>query len=169
MPSTAFAARRDSGPVELTADMQRVVTEQQLGFVATVTADGRPNLSPKGTTAVWDDHHLMFADVSSPGTIANLAVNPWVEINVVDPIVRSGYRFRGRATVHSEGPGYEHGLTLMAASGSSLGRDAVRAIVVVDVTEADAVSSPAYSRGLTAADLAPRWLAHHRGLHPEAG
>lgn len=154
--------------MDLTADMQRVVTEQQLGFVATVTADGRPNLSPKGTTAVWDEHHLMFADVSSPGTMANLAVNPWVEINVVDPIVRSGYRFRGRATVHTDGPGYEQGLALMASRGSTLGRDAVRAIVVVEVTDADAVLSPAYARGFTPDDLAPRWLAHQIALHPGA-
>ena len=39
----------------LTADMKRVVEQQRLGFVATVCADGTPNLSPKGTTAVWDD------------------------------------------------------------------------------------------------------------------
>ena len=45
----------------LTSDMKRVVEEQRLGFVATVCADGTPNLSPKGTTAVWDDEHLVFA------------------------------------------------------------------------------------------------------------
>jgi predicted pyridoxine 5'-phosphate oxidase superfamily flavin-nucleotide-binding protein len=39
----------------LTADMKRVVEEQRLGFVAAVCPDGTPNLSPKGTTAVWDD------------------------------------------------------------------------------------------------------------------
>ena len=49
----------------MSADMQRVVVEQSLGFVATVTAEGRPNLSPKGTTTVLDDEHLMFADVAS--------------------------------------------------------------------------------------------------------
>src|SRR6185295_14131401 len=38
-----------------TDDMKRVVEEQRLGFVATVCPDGTPNLSPKGTTAVWDD------------------------------------------------------------------------------------------------------------------
>ena len=56
----------------LTADMKRVVGEQRLGFVATVCADGTPNLSPKGTTAVWDDDHLVFANIRSPGTLANL-------------------------------------------------------------------------------------------------
>jgi uncharacterized protein len=74
----------------LTADMQRVVLEQRLGFVATVTREGRPNLSPKGTTTVFDEEHLMFADIVSPGTVENLAANPSVEINVVDPIVRTG-------------------------------------------------------------------------------
>jgi predicted pyridoxine 5'-phosphate oxidase superfamily flavin-nucleotide-binding protein len=62
--------------------MQRVVLEQRLGFVATVTRDGAPNLSPKGTTTVWDERHLMFADIASPRTIENLASNPSVEINV---------------------------------------------------------------------------------------
>src|SRR6266581_2563776 len=32
--------------------MKRLVTEQRLGFVATVCPDGTPNLSPKGTTAI---------------------------------------------------------------------------------------------------------------------
>jgi predicted pyridoxine 5'-phosphate oxidase superfamily flavin-nucleotide-binding protein len=83
--------------------MQRVVLEQRLGFVATVTAEGRPNLSPKGTTTLWDEEHLMFADLASPGTIENLATNPHVEINVVDPILRKGYRFKGTAAVYTSG------------------------------------------------------------------
>jgi len=51
----------------LTEDMKRLVSEQRLGFVATVCPDGTPNLSPKGTTAVWDDDHIVFADIRSPG------------------------------------------------------------------------------------------------------
>ena len=78
----------------LTADMRRMV-ETQLGFVATVCPDGTPNLSPKGSTAVWDDDHLVFADLRSPGTVENLRANASVEINVVDQLVRKGYRFKG--------------------------------------------------------------------------
>src|SRR5512143_2781120 len=87
----------------LTEDMKRVVLEQRLGFVATVCPDGTPNVSPKGTTTVWDDDHLIFADIHSPGTIANLRHNPAVEINVVDWFVRKGYRFKGTATLLTEG------------------------------------------------------------------
>jgi hypothetical protein len=92
---------------KLTADMKRVVTEQRLAFVATVCADGTPNLSPKGTIAVWDDEHLVFADIRSPGTITNLKKNPAVEINVVDPFVRKGYRFKGKGEVIVDGQRFE--------------------------------------------------------------
>lgn len=86
----------------LTEDMKRIVTQQRLGFVATVCPDGTPNLSPKGTTIVWDDDHLAFANIKSPGTIANLHRNPSIEINVVDPFARRGYRFKGTASILDE-------------------------------------------------------------------
>jgi predicted pyridoxine 5'-phosphate oxidase superfamily flavin-nucleotide-binding protein len=80
----------------LTDDMKRLVREQRLGYLATVCRDGTPNLSPKGTTAVWDDDHLVFADIRSPQSVQNIEHNPSVEINVVDPLVRKVYRFKGR-------------------------------------------------------------------------
>src|SRR5437899_7123895 len=91
----------------LTDDMRRVLDEQRLGFIATVTPDGRPNLSPKGTTAAFDDAHLVFADICSPNTIANLRSNPAIEINVVYPVLRKGYRFKGAATVLADGLRFE--------------------------------------------------------------
>jgi predicted pyridoxine 5'-phosphate oxidase superfamily flavin-nucleotide-binding protein len=151
--------------VELTADMQRVVLEQSLGFVASVSPDGAPNVSPKGTTTVFDGEHLMFADVASPGTVANLRRDPRVEINVVDPIVRKGYRFAGRASVHTDGPMYERGLAVLRERGSTLSADRVRSIVIVAVETAAELWSPAYDSGATEADVVERWLRHHTALH----
>src|SRR5207248_4657336 len=105
----------------LTDDMQRVVTEQQLGFHATVCEDGSPNLSPKGSTRVWDDDHLFFADVCSPGTVANIRRGSLVEVNVVDPFARMGYRFKVPAAVYEPGTAeYESGIEIMRAAGSKL-------------------------------------------------
>ncbi len=47
-------------------EMKRLLLEQRLGFVATVCPDGTPSLSPKGTTTIFDDEHLVFADIISP-------------------------------------------------------------------------------------------------------
>jgi hypothetical protein len=87
----------------LTEDMKRLVREQGLGFYATVCEDGSPNLSPKGTTRLWDDDHLFFADIRSPQTVANISRGSLVEINVIDPFVRKGYRFKGPAVIHESG------------------------------------------------------------------
>ena len=73
-------------------DMQRIVVEQRLGFVATVAPDGTPNVSPKGTFIVLDTKTIAFDEIRSPATIRNLRANPRVEVNFVDPFVRKGYR-----------------------------------------------------------------------------
>lgn len=142
----------------LTDDMQRVVREQRLGFVASVCPDGSPNLSPKGTTAVWDDHHLVFAHLHSHQTVANIeAGNVVVEINVVDPILRKGYRFKGPAAVHRDGPTFEEVMRFYEAR-SGLARSRVTAFVVVRVEHADELLSPAYDDGSSEADIERRSL-----------
>ena len=138
----------------LTADMKRVVEEQKLGFVASVCPDGSPNLSPKGTTAVWDDDHLVFADICSPQTVANLRANPAVEINVVDPIVRKGYRFKGRASVLSTGPQFDAIAEFYRKRGS---QNPINHYVLVKVETAAPLVSPAYDLGLSEAEVAARW------------
>jgi uncharacterized protein len=149
--------------MRLDEDMRRVVREQRLGFVATVCRDGTPNLSPKGTTIVWDDEHLVFLHLHSPDTVANLATNPSIEINVVDPIVRKGYRFKGHAEVLTNG---EHHAEVVDFFRRERGTDPkrVHAVVLVRVDAAAPVVSPAYDFGTSEEDIARRWRDHHLGL-----
>jgi predicted pyridoxine 5'-phosphate oxidase superfamily flavin-nucleotide-binding protein len=144
--------------VRLSNDMREIVLDQRLGFHATVSPDGRPNLSPKGTTTVYDDEHLMFADIRSPQTVANLRTNPEIEVNVVDPIRRRGYRFRGRAVVHEAGATYERGLAILAERDYNADRTRIKAIVLIGVEEAEELRSPAYDTGATEQEVARPWL-----------
>lgn len=138
----------------LTSDMQRVVREQRLGFIATVCPDGTPNLSPKGTTTVWDDDHLVFADICSPGTIANLRHNPVLEVNVVDPMVRKGYRFKGTAVILTKGERFAEIVTFYRQHGVD---NPIGSIVLIRVERALPLVSPAYDRGLTEGEVRDRW------------
>jgi len=150
----------------LTDDMKRLVNEQQLGFCATVCQDGSPNLSPKGSTRVWDDGHLFFADICSPQTIANLRAGSLIEVNVVDPFVRKGYRFKGRAVIHEPGAGeFAEGVGRMRAGGSRLA-ERVKAIVVIEVQHAEPLISPVYDDGTTTeADVLDTYRARFARLH----
>lgn len=145
----------------LTDDMKRVIAEQRLGFVATVCPDGTPNLSPKGTTAVWDDDHLVFADICSPATIGNLTANPAIAVNVVDVTLRKGYRFKGTAAILTAGPVFE---AVRRRTSSP-----VRHVVLMTVVSAAAVTSPAYDLGDSERDIAQRWDRHWGELRRNRG
>ena len=161
-----MTARQPERGGVLTEDMKRVVREQRLGFVATVSPDGSPSLSPKGTTRVWDDEHLVFADIMSRGTVANLRANPAVEINVVDHIARKGYRFKGEAAVLTEGSVFDE-ILCFYESGTPPMRDArsrIRSLVLIRVERALPLVSPSYDLGLTEEEISATWWNHHAGL-----
>ena len=143
----------------LTDDMKRALTEQRLIFVATVCPDGTPNLSPKATTMIWDDDHILFTDLASPGTMRNLAHNPSIEINVVDQFARKGYRFKGTVTVHS-GDELEATVKERMRNGASNVTglaDSVRAAVLIRIEQALPLVSPGYWGGATEADTRRNW------------
>ena len=145
----------------LTKDMKRVVDEQRLGFAATVCPDGTPNLSPKGTTAVWDDDRLLFADIRSPRTVENLRHNAAIEVNVVDPISRKGYRFKGTGAILTEGDQFDEAVGFYRERGTS---NPIRAVVLVEVERALPLTSPAYDSGATEEEVRERWERHHEAI-----
>ena len=149
----------------LTADMKRVVREQRLGFVATVNADGTPNVSPKATFTVLDDATLAFAEIRSPGTLRNLKANPAIEVNFVDPFERKGYRFAGAArVVPRESDDFAELIGAFADYGNLVER--MRAVVSIAVARALPIVSPAYDRGASEAELRRQWTTRFRRLQP---
>jgi predicted pyridoxine 5'-phosphate oxidase superfamily flavin-nucleotide-binding protein len=146
-------------------DMRAVIAAQRLCFAATVTPNGRPNLSPKGTIRVWDDHHLFFCDIASPETRNNLRTNPWIELNVVDPVSRRGYRFLGRASLHAGDQVYD-------TATEAIFRDEqttypVSAVVLVAVERALPLLSPGYWHVDDEHDMRRMWRQRRAPLDRE--
>ena len=142
----------------LTNEIKNIIEQQKLGYVATVSPDSTPNLSPKGTISVWDEEHLIFEDIKSPKTITNLEKNSSVEINVVDPITRKGYRFKGTGTILSSGQEYDKIISHYNNIGikSKIGR-----VVLIKVTRVNDVTSPLYDLGYTEDEIKKRWKNHY--------
>jgi uncharacterized protein len=144
--------------------MKRVVGEQRLGFMATVCDDGTPNLSPKGLTFVLDDDHLVIGEVRSPGTIANLTTRPTAEINVVDPIARKGFRFKGTCRVYAEGAEFEELVAFLRSQGA---KSHIRSVIVMRVERAQPLVSPVYDSGTTEHAVRRRQLERLRELNKD--
>ena len=150
---------------KITDEMARMIAELRLCYVATVTPDGRPNLSPKGSLRVVDGDHLAFADIMSPQTMRNLKENPYVEINIVHPFLRRGYRFKGRCDIVTEGETFDLVANeLWQREGKQY---PVNAVVRIEVETALPVRSPAYvfNKGVQEDDVRRIWLERY-GVQP---
>ena len=75
----------------------------KMGWVATSTIDGEPNVTPKGTVQVLDDQHVVFGDLFSLKTRQNLERNPKVAITVIDPARRRATKSRERRSCSPRG------------------------------------------------------------------
>ena len=144
--------------IEFDDKLKKLVNFQKLGYVATVSSDGTPNLSPKGTIAILDDSRLVFANIRSPKTIENLTNNPSIEINVIDPFSRMGYRFKGLANILSNGEDFENILDYFKQKGI---KSTISHIVVIDVTSFSEITSPSYDLGLKKDDLIKKWKQYY--------
>ena len=136
--------------ISIPKDIKNFVNFQKLGYVATISNDGTPNLSPKGTIAVIDESTMVFADTRSPQTMQNLQENPSIEINVVDPFQRSGYRFKGDGKIINDGSEFDKILDYYTKAGV---KSKINSVVLVDVKSMSEVTSPSYDLGATKDEL----------------
>ena len=144
--------------------LQDWINEWRLGHIATMGPEG-PNVSPKGTFQALDDKTLVFAEIRSPNTMANLARDARVEVNMVDVFSRKGARFRGEAVFHPMGsdraaalfPEWERlfGADLMARSSG---------FVVIAVASAKPLTTPAYDVGAEERALRQDYLARFTAM-----
>lgn len=152
----------------LTPAFKKIINAHRLGYVGTASPDGTPNVSPKGTFMVIDDEHIAFGEIRSPNTVANLRVNPQVDINFVDPFTRKGCRIKGRAAFLQRGSeDFEAHLPKFEAIWGEL-CDRMSMIVMVSVKRALPLMSPAYDIGATEDELRRTWMANFQQMHDAA-
>jgi len=89
---------------KLPEEAKKIISRVLPAFIATASKKGKPNVSPKGSFRVLDDEHVVFAEMASPRTIANLRENPQVSAMVFDPATWGGCRIWGKAEIIDSGP-----------------------------------------------------------------
>jgi len=145
----------------ITREIKDFLNLQKLGYIATVSSDGKPNISPKGTIVGWSSETLAFADIRSPDTMKNLIDNPNVEINVIDPLLRKGYLFQGKARILQDGALHQEILNHYRQNGI---KSPINSIVLVDVSSISDVISPLYDLGISENEIKSKWQKHFSTL-----
>ena len=145
----------------ITSEIRTFLNAQKLGYVATVSSDGKPNISPKGTIISWSENLLAFADIRSPDTMKNLQNNPFVEINVIDPLSRKGYLFTGTAKIIKNTPLYVEIVNYYRKIGI---QSPINSIVIVSISSISVVTSPLYDLGKTEEEIRLKWKKYFNDL-----
>jgi hypothetical protein len=145
----------------ITQEIKDFLNLQKLGYVATVSPEGKPNISPKGTIIGWTSTILAFADIRSPDTMRNLQSNPHVEINVIDPLSRKGYLFKGQARIIKDNALFEEILNHYRNKGV---KSPINSIVLTDVSSVSEVTSPLYDMGISEQEIKSKWKKHFENL-----
>jgi predicted pyridoxine 5'-phosphate oxidase superfamily flavin-nucleotide-binding protein len=140
------------------------VKKIKLGFVASVFTDGRPHLSHKGTLTVYDDQHLIFADIASPQTVENLRHSAEAVIEVVDFFSRKGFRFVGTAHVVPMTEEAKPYVAFYESWGLQDVKARVKNFVLIKIESVQQTFSPAYSWGATEPELRTRWTSYYHNL-----
>jgi len=145
----------------ITSEIKTFLNTQKLGYVATVSSDGKPNLSPKGTIIPWSEHLLAFANIRSPDTMMNLKNNSFVEINVIDPLSRKGYLFTGTGKIIKDTPMYHDIINYYRTNGI---QSPISSIVIVHISSISIVTSPLYDLGKTENEIKLKWKKYFNDL-----
>ncbi|MEM6622917.1 MAG: pyridoxamine 5'-phosphate oxidase family protein [Pseudomonadota bacterium] len=144
--------------------IQSFVNDWRMGHIATVGPAG-PNVSPKGTFQALDAERLAFAEIRSPNTMANLAHDARVEVNMVDVFSRKGARFRGDAAFHAKGSAEAE---VLAPRWIELFGEALMArssgFVMIAVSDVKPLITPAYDVGAQERELRQDYLARFTAM-----
>ena len=145
----------------ISSEIKNFLNSQKLGYVATVSPDGKPNISPKGTIISWTSDLLAFANIRSPDTMSNLKINSAMEINVIDPLSRKGYLFIGTGKIIKDTPLFDEIVTYYRNSGI---QSPINSVVLVTVSSVSEVTSPLYDLGKSESEIKLRWKKYFNDL-----
>jgi len=114
-----------------------------LCWLATVDEQGQPNVSPKEVFAVFDDQHLVIAQIASPQSVRNIQHNPKVCISMIDIFVQRGWKLQGHAQYVGAGDEVfqKYAQPLNALAGEKF---KIQGVMLIRVEQAQRILAPSY-------------------------
>ncbi|HQO28262.1 MAG TPA: pyridoxamine 5'-phosphate oxidase family protein [Accumulibacter sp.] len=114
-----------------------------LCWLATADESGSPNVSPKELFAVFDERHLVIANIASPRSVRNIACNPRVCVSFIDVFVQKGFKISGHCRNCT--PDAADFFTWFAPLREKVGtRFRVHSVLIVTAQQVEPIIAPSY-------------------------
>lgn len=85
--------------MELTTEIKQYVNRSVLCWLATVSTENVPNVSPKEVFDYYESDKIIIANIFSPQTVENIKRNNNVCVSFIDILVQKGFQIKGKAEI----------------------------------------------------------------------
>jgi hypothetical protein len=127
----------------ITEEIENSIESSVLCWLATVSEDGVPNVSPKEAFLHDGNGRVVVANIASPQTVRNIRQNTNVCLSFVNVFVQKGYKITGEARVLNEGDARydDHHRKLTSLIG-----EAFRIVSIIEIVPVmiDEIIAPSY-------------------------
>jgi len=85
--------------MELNKEIKDYINKSVLCWLATVSTENIPNVSPKEIFNYYKTDRIIVANIASPQTVRNIEQNENVCISFIDILVQKGFQVKGKARI----------------------------------------------------------------------
>ena len=85
--------------MKLTKEIKEYIDRSVLCWLATVSADHVPNVSPKEIFNYDGMDNIIIANIASPQTVRNIKQNSNVCVSFIDILIQKGFQIKGQAEI----------------------------------------------------------------------
>ncbi len=127
----------------MSSAVREAASRSVLCWLATVDAQGQPNVSPKEVWAIADDRHVVVANIASPVSARNIVQQSQVCLSFVDVLVQKGFKLQGaaREILPTDADYAAWAAPLLAMTGD---RFPLRSLFLITVHAVRAIMAPSY-------------------------
>ena len=85
--------------MELTIENKAYIDRSVLCWLATVSPENAPNVSPKEIFKYYGADKIIVANIASPQTVRNIKQNNNLCVSFIDILIQKGFQIKGKAKI----------------------------------------------------------------------
>ena len=122
---------------------RRAIESSVLCWLATVSEENVPNVSPKEAFAYGGRNRIWVANIASPITVRNIRACPDVCISFLDIFTQKGYKIHGRAKI-LDAESEENHPALERLASIVGGKFKILSVIEIEARAASPIVAPSY-------------------------
>ena len=127
----------------LNIEIEKEVKDCVLCWLATVDADGFPNVSAKEVFSIFGSRYILIANIASPSSVKNISNNSAVCVSCINIFKQKGYKFKGKAkNILPSEEGYKEKLSILYKLAGP--KFPIKSIIEVEIKQVFPILAPSY-------------------------